>query len=124
MPSKDRLQRKDRGERYRKQVNSESGFDKFIPNRPLQGELRKNIYPNNIGVQNYGKRVLGRSRTYPGSPGRLSQNKVSGSEDRKSASHNNVNCPRFSKFKFGEKLPFVGCKNCTPWVVCNEHEAG
>ena len=84
----------------------------FIPNRPLQGEMIID-----------GKRVLGRSRTYPGSPGRLSQNKVSGSEVRKSASLNDVNRPRFSKLKFGKQLPFVGCDNCTPWVVCTEHEA-
>ena len=111
MPSKAFLKRINEKERKRgKQLSGCSSKD-FIPNRPLQGEMIRD-----------GKRVLGRSRTYPGCPGRLSQRNMSRSYIRKSVSLNNVNAPRFSKLKYGEKLPFVGCDNCTPWHICDEHE--
>ena len=115
MPSNQRRTKDRLHGNYEKRKSSFQGSHKSannIPNRPLQGESHLD-----------GKRVLGRSRTYPGSPGRLSQNKVSGKEFRKSASLNDVNLPRFSKLKFGEQLPFVGCHNCTPWVICTDHEA-
>ena len=113
MPSNQRRTKDRLHGNYEKRKSSFHGSQKSadnIPNRPLQGETHFD-----------GKRVLGRSRTYPGCPGRLSQNKMSGSDFQKSASLNNMNNPHFSKQKFGEELPFVGCDDCTPWEICIQH---
>ena len=114
MPFDTRKRKSYEKERYRKQVSSGSGSNKIIPNCPLQG--KKEL----IGIHG----TLRRTRTYPEYSGRVGAN-GSGRSGRiyKSASNDWINFPRFSKLKYGEKLPFMGCGKCTPWVVCVEHEA-
>ena len=112
MPSKDRKIRSYYKDRNRTKVSSEGGSNKIIPNCPLQG--KKEI----AGIHG----TLRRTRTYPEYSGRVGANGSGRSGIYKSASYDWINFPRFSKLKFGEQLPFVGCNKCTPWVVCNEHQ--
>ena len=114
MPYKSKKVKAERKDRYRTKVGSVCGSEKLIPNCPLQGKKEF------IGIHG----TLRRTRTYPEYSGRVGAN-GSGRSGRiyKSASNDWINFPRFSKLKYGEKLPFVGCVKCTPWVVCSEHEA-
>ena len=115
MPSTIQKERNRRLNRYRSKVSSGCGSDKIIPNCPLQG--KKEI----TGIHG----TLRRSRTYPECSGRVGANwsgRTGRSTIYKSASCDSIRHPRFSKLKYGEKLPFVGCNDCTPWHICDDHE--
>ena len=113
MPYKSKERKRYRKDWHRTKVSSDCGSEKFIPNCPPQGKKEF------IGIHG----TLRRTRTYPEYSGRVSAfgSGRSGSI-YKSASNDCINFPRFSKLKYGEHLPFVGCNKCTPWVICNEHQ--